>query len=196
MEEEIWKPVPGFENKYSVSSFGRVINIQRNKEIFASSSKTNPYKRFHLALGTTDKVWTIPVHRLVAMAFLPNPDNLPEVHHKDHDKENNKLSNLEWVTKSKNVREAIKAGKHHGGFKFGANHHSSKFTDKQILWVKKLKETGFSYSDLVEIFNSNRGYLHQVVNGQRRQILGENKEGFIINCKSFPVLSVCPQPVF
>lgn len=193
--EEIWKEVPGFETKYAVSSFGNVKNLKRNKLLSPSKSKTNPYWKFSLGIGVKDKAWSIPVHRLVAMTFLPNPDNLPEVHHIDHNKENNRLDNLQWVSKSDNIKAAIAAGKHHGGFKVGIKHHSSRFTDTQIKWMRELHKEGYTYSEICEIFGVSRGTLSQIINNKRRN-LKEQTEGFMVNCKSFPVYSICPKPQF
>ena len=190
--QEVWKEIPGFETKYAVSSFGNVKNLKRNKLLSPSKSKSNHYLKFSLGLGKKDKMWTIPVHRLVAMTFLPNPYNLPEVHHIDHNKENNRLDNLQWVSKSDNIKAAIAAGKHNGGFKVGIKHHSGKFTDTQIKWMRELHKEGYTYSEICEIFEISRGTLSEIINNKKR-ILKEEKKGFMVNCKSFPVYSVCPK---
>lgn len=86
----------GFEGLYEVSSHGRVRNI-RTGRIFTGGDNGHGYRRINL------KGKKYLIHRLVALAFLPNPDNLPEVNHRDENKENNNVENLEWCTASYNT---------------------------------------------------------------------------------------------
>ena len=104
MEE--WKSIPGYEGLYEVSSYGRVKSLEisytrkngimDHKPEIILSPKNNGTGYFMVCLykNKTHKYYLI--HRLVALAFLPNPDNLPCVNHKDEDKTNNKVDNLEW----------------------------------------------------------------------------------------------------
>lgn len=92
---EVWKPVVGYEGYYSVSNFGR-IKSTRYGNILRNTIKRNEYLQVHLSIGNAKKCAS--VHRLVAMAFLPNPSNYPSVNHKDEDKTNNHVENLEWCT--------------------------------------------------------------------------------------------------
>ena len=97
-----------FGGRYAVSNLGRVVslffkNIPRLK-IMVQRDITN-YLRVHLHVEGKGK--QILVHRLVAIAFIPNPDNLPEVNHKNGNKHDNRVDNLEWVTKSQNKRHSI-----------------------------------------------------------------------------------------
>lgn len=102
MEE--WKII---ENGiYEVSNFGRIRNINTGRIL--KPSKYN-YYRFNMYVGV-QKYKSILVHRLVAMYFCPNPDNLTIVHHKDSDRYNNHFSNLEWCTQSYNVRKCYEDG--------------------------------------------------------------------------------------
>ena len=113
MEKEVWKDIKGYEGKYQASTLGR---IKRNK-IF-KFKKTYPeiilktryndmgYKIVNLFKEKKQK--TFLVHRLVASTFLLNEDNLKVVNHKDGIKSNNKIENLEWVTRSENKIHALK----------------------------------------------------------------------------------------
>ena len=91
---EVWRKIEGFEN-YSVSTYGRVRN-DKSGRILQYKSKTSPRKGVTLSKGKIR--FQASVHRLVAQAFLPNPENLPEVNHIDEDPSNNHVTNLEWCT--------------------------------------------------------------------------------------------------
>lgn len=96
---ELWKDVVGYEKYYQVSSFGNIKNKSTGK-LLKPALKKNGY--LHVSLGYKDTK-TAMVHRLVAEAFIPNPFNLPQVNHKDEEKTNNNVTNLEWCTAQHNV---------------------------------------------------------------------------------------------
>ena len=97
--EEIWKDIEGYEGLYQISTMGRVKSLRRN--IILRQGITNGYERVVLSTNNIPKGYSI--HRLVANAFIPNPDNLPQVNHKDENKANNRVDNLEWCTQKYNV---------------------------------------------------------------------------------------------
>ena len=99
--EELWKDIPQYEGLYQVSNYGRVKSVKTGK-IKCQSSKPNGYQ--FLQLYKNNKPKNEYVHRLVAMAFIPNPDKLPQVNHKDEDKANNFVDNLEWCDNSYNQK--------------------------------------------------------------------------------------------
>ena len=109
---EIWKPVVGWEDQYMVSSLGRVKSLERVvkfgratrviKEKILKQIKPGTCEYFQVNLSKNGKQNWVLVHRLVATHFIPNPDNLPYVNHKDEDKDNNCAENLEWCTPSYN----------------------------------------------------------------------------------------------
>ena len=95
--EEIWKDIFGYEGLYQVSDKGRVKSIGYGKErILKSFINKKGYIRVCIFKNGERKNYSI--HRLVAQAFLSNPDNLPQVNHKDENQSNNNLENLEWCT--------------------------------------------------------------------------------------------------
>ena len=101
MKAEIWKDVKDYEGHYQVSDKGRVKSVKFGKEIFLKQGSCRGYLRVGLSKNGEIKRYT--VHRLVAQAFIPNPNNLPEVNHKDEIKTNNNIENLEWCDHKYNI---------------------------------------------------------------------------------------------
>lgn len=99
MNNEIWKNVDGYSN-YQVSNFGKVKSLNYNRtlkeNILKLSTKKTGYQQ--VSLNKNGKQYFKSVHRLVAQAFIPNPDNLPQVNHKNEIKTDNRAENLEWCT--------------------------------------------------------------------------------------------------
>ena len=112
MKGEIWKDIEGYEGLYQISNMGRVKSVERMKwcgkgyyktpeRILKARKTKNGYLLVNL--WKDGKIKSYYIHRLVAQAFLDNPDNLPEVNHIDQDKTNNKVENLEFCDRSYNV---------------------------------------------------------------------------------------------
>lgn len=137
MIEEIWKDIEGYESKYQVSNLGRVrsLNYNREKQIKILKPKINRYGYQELSLYKNSKKKFYTIHRLVAKSFLSNQNNLPQVNHKDEDKTNNCVENLEWCTSEYNINFGTRnrkvrtkqSGELNPMFgKFGKKHHNSK----------------------------------------------------------------------
>lgn len=180
---ELWKDIKGFEGAYQVSSLGRVRSLDRkvrNKNGFSSkkasfitphwrgretkgkSPKTNPLRYMSVGLWEKKKQYNFTVHRLVALAFIPNPQEKPEVNHIDGNRENNKASNLEWCTRQENVEHAIKSGLH---MPYGEDHHGAKLNWEKVKEIReKYVPRKYSQHRLAREYGVNQDTIHSVVN--------------------------------
>lgn len=150
MAEE-WRDIQGFEGKYQVSNLGRVRNIKflghprsaKQERILSPKLKRDGYLSVHLSEGKAD--FHPAVHRLVAQAFIENPDNLPQVNHKDENKTNNRVDNLEWCTNLYNTR--------YGTGQIRAHEHKKKPILKLDMQTKEiLKEYAGATDAAIEMF--------------------------------------------
>ena len=117
----MYKSIKGYEGIYEVNEIGKIRSIDR--KVKSKNGRTIHYKGKELKLKMNkdgylnvnlnkngiSKTWR--VHRLVAETFLKNPDNLPEIHHKNHDRRDNRVENLAWVTRAEQMDEHLRAAK-------------------------------------------------------------------------------------
>lgn len=136
---EEWKPIviDGITTEYMISNFGRVYS-KCSKLLLKTELSNAGYYRVTLYINK--KPYHKSIHRLVAIAFVNNPDNLPIVNHIDGEKINNVASNLEWSTYSENNYHAFRMGLHVS--KYGSDSHLSKYTDKQVRQACQYMEDG------------------------------------------------------
>jgi hypothetical protein len=132
---------------YFVNDEGKVFN-SKGKEITTCMNNCG-YLTVRLWKNNHSRVFTI--HRLVALALIPNPDNKEMVNHIDGNKKNNRVSNLEWVTRSENTLHSHRIGLQVS--KKGSDHHSSIFSDEIVHQVCKMIEEGFKARQIVEKLN-------------------------------------------
>lgn len=114
--KEVWKPIVGYEGFYEVSNLGRVKSLRSKtgkEKILKPVFNYAGYNCVNL-YDSNRKMKTLRIHRLVATAFLPNPNNYPQVNHRDGNKNNNSVQNIEWCTALQNVRHSYETGLNKG----------------------------------------------------------------------------------
>lgn len=111
MKREIWKDIIGYEGHYKISSLAIIVSTKNNKTIIRKQPIDNRgYHTVGLCLNGVQKKYT--THRILAKVFIPNPENHPDVNHKNGIRTDNRLENLEWVSRRENVTHGnLRAGK-------------------------------------------------------------------------------------
>ena len=162
---EIWKNVVGYEDFYEVSNLGNVRRKSKNLKSFIS-----PHGYRTLSLSKNGDCKSKIVHRLVAEAFLNNIEGKEQVNHKDCNKINNHVDNLEWMTSSENSLHASKNGLHRN--QNGENNNMSKLTEKEVLHIRELIERGMS---AYKVHKDYYPHLHQqTIYGIKQKRLWKN----------------------
>jgi len=178
--EEIWKEIKGYEGQYEISSHGNVRSLDRvitgysqGRSCFIKGRvkkqyDTNGYLGLSLCKDGFNR--SFRTHRVVAEAFIPNPENKPEVNHKDGVKTNNRVENLEWNTHSENIKHA-----HNTGLKrnaLGENHFRSTASNKLVVELKEaLNEDKYTVDYLVKKFKVSTHLISKVKNNKTRKSL-------------------------
>lgn len=166
VNEEIWKDIKGYGGLYQVSSFGRVKSLARIKskngfykeKFMRPNNNGNGY--LQIGLSKNNKVIYYYIHRLVAQAFLLNINNYKYINHKDGNKTNNKVNNLEWCTQSENVKHAYRIKLMD---KKGEKHHLSKLTKNDIFFIRK-NSKNYLQKELAEMFKISQQQVSRIIN--------------------------------
>ncbi len=175
---EEWRPVAGYEGLYEVSSAGRVRSLDRIMGMNASGSRsrtvngrilkplqgTKGYPMVHLLNAGVAR--TIKIHRLVAVAFLPNPTNLPQVNHLDKDVHHNDLTNLQWCTNLENAQHSWTAGLRTAPKRAAAESHFARLSWPQVHCIRALASAGLSPVQLARIFPCGRLNISLIIKGK------------------------------
>src|SRR5690606_28733657 len=165
--EEVWKDVKGYEGFYQVSNLGRVKSLERHvpngdntfrvvkERYLKTNKKTNEYIKVNLS-GKSFRV-----HRLVATAFIGNPNNYPEVNHINGDKTDNNVTNLEWCSSSYNMKHNEKLGVVVRGNK----HVNSTIDEQTAKEIKILLKSGIKQKDIASKFDITENIVNQINRG-------------------------------
>ena len=163
---EIWKPVNGYDGMYEVSNHGRVRSYAtyrgvKHRETPRIMTGAKTLSGYHFVKFTYNGKKPCPKrHRLVAEAFIPNPENKPEINHVDGNKDNNHVSNLEWCTGQENKDHAIK----NGLTARGVRNCKSKITPKEVKEIRKMYSTGDYYQkDIANVFGLKQSQVSKII---------------------------------
>jgi hypothetical protein len=178
MEAEIWRDVVGYEGLYQVSNLG---NIKANKRLVVSPRGYRTARERLLAQANSGGYKLVMLcregvrtnrssHRIVAEAFISNPENKPDVNHKDGNKSNNRVDNLEWNTSSENNRHAFRTG-----LKLpvkGEKHHHSKISDSEAIELMQINIMyGLNYQQAAKAFKVDYEVIQGTCTGRYRRHL-------------------------
>lgn len=165
MMNESWLSVKGYEGLYEVSDLGNVRRVG-GKFLSPKPGKLG-YKIVSLHMNGYSKKYL--VHRLVAEAFIPNPEDKSYVNHLDGNKTNNRVDNLEWATPSENIQHA-----YDNGLRLpirGENNSQCKLTEEDIVWIKTHVIKGdkdFGCKAIAKRFGVTEPHISSIVNGKKR----------------------------
>ena len=179
--KELWLPIIGYEGLYDVSNFGRIRNSRTNK-ILSLANNRQGYKL--VTLYKNKKLKTFLAHRLVAIAFIENPNSFPEINHIDENKQNNNVSNLEWCDRVYNanygtgnkrrVEQRIKNGNNKGSTKprnVGEKNPNCKLSAEQIKYIRNnyiRNDKTFGGVPLSKKFGVSKFYIYKIISKTRR----------------------------
>lgn len=170
-----WKDIPGYEELYRVSDEGDVYSCTKD-ELRALTINKHGYKQVGLYKDGVTK--TFPVHRLVALAFVPNPDSKLVVNHKDSDTSNNNVSNLEWVTDLENLQHAKDNGLlgKYGIGREGIITHA-KLTEDDVVDILRLYfDDNKTQNEIADKYSVTQNTIHKIVNNKSWTYLGRSQD--------------------
>lgn len=166
MIKEIWKDIKGYEGLYQASNLG---NIKSKNRILKQIKRKDGY--YFVNLSKNSKVKPTKVHRIIAETFIENKNNYNIINHKDNNKENNCVENLEWCTQSHNIKEAYKCGARKPIRLIGKNNPKSKGVIQYDLYNNYIKKWDCikEASKKLKIKDSN---ISLVCKGKRKYVGG------------------------
>lgn len=160
---EVIKEIKGFEGRYTISNLGIVRSLLTGK-VMKQSITDQGRARVNLRYAHSRKFKSLLVHRLVAGNFIPNPENLPEVNHKDCNPLNNKVDNLEWCDRRYNVKYSYDYGKKTVK---RINNPNVKLTEEDVLTIKALLKTSrFLPIEIAKMFGVTSGSITHIDKGR------------------------------
>lgn len=173
MNMEIWKDIPCYEGFYKISNKGRVLSLSRHGvkvDRILKNRISHGYLNVILYKNKNKKMHLI--HRLIAISFITNPENKPQINHKNGIRTDNSIDNLEWTTQSENMLHAYKIGlqKFHGKpMPRGENCCRSKLTDLQVNEIRnKYKKGQIRYIDLAKEYKVSDRQIGYIINNKSR----------------------------
>lgn len=178
MNEELWKPVAGYEGRYEVSNLGRVRSLDMRKRIgggwtmlhrgrvLKASPDANGYPVVNIRPHTL-------VHRIVAIAFIPNPEKRPQVNHKNGNRADCRAENLEWATASENTLHAFRVLHRKANRTPGEKHANARLTEAQVRDIRVLAKY-LRHAEIAPMFGVGRRQITAIVQGRAWRHLWAN----------------------
>lgn len=155
-----WRPVTGWESKYEVSNLGIIREIAGHRILGQwPSHGGNGY----LLVRLSQPRCQISVHRVVAIAFVPNPEGKPSVNHIDCDRTNNAASNLEWCTQKENIQHADRLGRLQKTYWLGRRSPNARLTDDEVREIRALCASGVSWAELGRRYSVSKRRIGDVI---------------------------------
>ena len=151
------RDIPGYEGLYAITSCGKVWSYE-NKRFLKPFLDKDGYKKILLCKNNKKKYF---IHRLVALTYLPNPNNYPIINHKDENKQNNSLNNLEWCTAQYNTNYGTR------------NKKVSKKLSKKLMYIET-NEIFDSVLEAAEKLNLRADSISKVCRGERTSLYGKH----------------------
>jgi hypothetical protein len=175
--EELWKPIKGFEQFYEASNLGRIKSIgrivhQTHMDKYKKERMMTPYLNPKKYLCTKlydgfDNSKSFTIHKIIALTFLENPNNYIEVNHVDGNKVNNRVDNIEWCSRSHNVRETYRLGLKDPSKYMGSGNKTSKLTEEQVLSIREeYKNKSLNQRQLAIKYNVGNTLIGMIVHNQ------------------------------
>lgn len=167
--KEEWKDIAGYEGLYQVSTFGRVKSfVVTKKGRIRKGVPALGYPQVQLKGNGDGSFETGKIHRLVAIAFIPNPENLPEVNHLKGDRGDCRAWRLEWSTASDNVKHAYRElGKKSTLDKKGQDCYNAKYKNEDIFRIRALAAEGKTVTEIAKMYNERTGPISRIINRKR-----------------------------
>ena len=159
-----WKKIYNYNGMFSISEDGHLRNDLTGNILKNNIGQNGYYQITIKPYGRDGKCFSLRLHKLVAQAFIPNPNNKPQINHKDGNKLNNHYSNLEWVTQQENSRHAEDNGLMNRCH--GLKMKNVKLSEVDVIWIRENfipDDEEFGYQGLARRLNVNRGTIRDVV---------------------------------
>ena len=165
--EEIWRDVPGYDGVFQVSNCGQVRRTRGRLGAHTMGQWTKKgYPVVRLTCAALGKRELEYVHRLVAKAFIPNPEGKSSVNHIDCNPKNNFVENLEWCTQPENVNHSRRLGRYPVNYWKGKRGFTASLNDAQVAQVKSLRAANMSYKKIADEVGTNKTTVMRIINGK------------------------------
>lgn len=168
--------IAGHEGRYAITKDGRVWSYEKSRTQYNGGTLTYPARWLkpymvgnkgnqYQTVDLADK--NVKVHRLVALAYIPNPNNYPHINHKDGNKLNNHVDNLEWCTQKMNSRHAYDNGRMKQFY--GEDHKGHKLSTEQVDEIRSKKESGMTLKELSQEYGSSISNISYICRRETRR---------------------------